>query len=259
LNAIVVTGASKGIGRAVAEKLVAEGGFVVGIGRDAAALAAAGEALKERFEPVVGDIAQWETHERAAAAASAHGRLVGWVNNAGVDWTGATHEIDQRHIDDGLRLLLNGPLYGMAVALRYMLSQGGGSIVNIASIQGVAAFPRYLVYDAAKAGELMATKSVAVDYGAYGIRCNAVVPGCIETPMTYATLPPDMSREEGLRLEGLLAPMLRVGQPEEIAEVVAFLLSERSSYVNGAEIVVDGGALARCYAYPPLSLEGGPG
>ena len=254
MNAIVVTGAAKGIGRAVAERLATEGGFVVGVDIDADALAAVGEVLKEHFEPIVGDIGQWETHERAAAAASAHGRLDGWVNNAGVDWTGATHEIDERHIDDGLHLLLNGPLYGTAVALRHMLSQGGGAIVNIASIQGVAAFPRYLVYDVAKAGVLMATKSVAVDYGAHGIRCNAVLPGCIETPMTYDTLPPDLSREEGLRREGLLAPMLRVGQPEEIADVVAFLLSDHSSYVNGAEIVVDGGALARCYAYPPLSL-----
>jgi NAD(P)-dependent dehydrogenase (short-subunit alcohol dehydrogenase family) len=259
VNAIVVTGAAKGIGRAIAERLVAEGGFLVGVDIDADALAAVGEVLKEHFEPIVGDIGQWETHERAATAASAHGRLGGWVNNAGVDWTGATHEIDERHIDDGLRLLLNGPLYGTAVALRHMLSQGGGAIVNVASIQGVAAFPRYLVYDVAKAGVLMATKSVAVDYGAHGIRCNAVLPGCIETPMTYGTLPPDLSREEGLRREGLLAPMLRVGQPEEIAEVVAFLLSDHSSYVNGAEIVVDGGALARCYAYPPISLEGGPG
>ena len=102
----------------------------------------------------------------------------------------------------------------------------------------------------------MISKGVAVDYGPFGIRCNALLPGSIETPMTYATLPPDLDREEALRREGLLAPMLRVGQPEEMAEVVAFLLSDRASYVNGAEIVADGGAVARAYAYPPLDLEG---
>ena len=129
-----------------------------------------------------------------------------------------------------------------------------GSIVNVSSIQGIAAFPRYFVYEAAKAAVLMATKSVAVDYGPFGIRCNALLPGTIETPMTYSTLPPELDRDEALRQEGLLAPMLRVGQPEEMAEVVAFLLSERASFVNGAEIVADGGASARCFAYPTLEL-----
>jgi NAD(P)-dependent dehydrogenase (short-subunit alcohol dehydrogenase family) len=74
--------------------------------------------------------------------------------------------------------------------------------------------------------------------------------------MTYTTLPPELDREEGLRREGLLAPMLRVGQPEEMAEVVAFLLSDRASYMNGAEVVADGGATARCYAYPQIDVEG---
>jgi NAD(P)-dependent dehydrogenase (short-subunit alcohol dehydrogenase family) len=102
----------------------------------------------------------------------------------------------------------------------------------------------------------MATKQIAVDYGPFGIRCNALLPGCIETPMTYATLPPGIDRGEALRREGELAPMLRVGQPQEMAEVVAFLLSERASYINGAEIVADGGAAARVFPYPPLELEG---
>jgi NAD(P)-dependent dehydrogenase (short-subunit alcohol dehydrogenase family) len=158
------------------------------------------------------------------------------------------------HIEGGLRVLQLGVMYGAAVAVRRMLPAGAGSIVNVSSIQGVAAFPRYYVYDAAKAAVIMVTKSIAVDYAPHGIRCNVVLPGCIETPMTYATLPPDLPRAEALRREGLLAPMLRVGQPEEIAEVVAFLLSDRASYVTGAEIVADGGALARCYAYSPLEL-----
>lgn len=256
MDTAVVTGAAMGIGRAVAARLCAEGTHVIALDVNAEALESARSAVGERFEPLVGDIGDWETHERAADAAQAAGDLRFWVNNAGIDWVGAAHEIDRQHIEQGLRVLQLGPMYGACVAVRRMLPARTGSIVNVSSIQGVAAFPRYLVYDAAKAAILMLTKSIAVDYGPFGIRCNALLPGCIETPMTYATLPAELDRDEALRREGLLAPMLRVGQPEEMAEVVAFLLSERASYVNGAEIVADGGAVARAFAYPPLELEG---
>jgi NAD(P)-dependent dehydrogenase (short-subunit alcohol dehydrogenase family) len=246
-----------GIGKAVAARLIADGVHVVGVDVNADALASAREDLGPLLEPLVGDVGDWETHERAADSAQAAGELAHWVNNAGIDWVGAAHEIDAEHIERGLRVLQLGPMYGACVAVRRMLPARSGSIVNVSSIQAIAAFPRYFVYDAAKAAILMVTKSVAVDYGAYGIRCNALLPGTVETPMTYATLPPELDREEGLRREGLLAPMLRVARPEEMAEVVAFLLSDRASYVNGAEIVADGGATARCFAYPGIDVEGG--
>jgi len=250
----VVTGAAKGIGRSIADRLIADGIHVVGVDVDEAGLEEARSQHGERFEPLGGDVGEWSVHERAADVAEAAGELRHWVNNAGIDWVGAAHEIDADHIQTGLRVLQLGPMYGACVAVRRMLPRRSGSIVNVASIQGVAAFPRYFVYDAAKAAVLMVSKSIAVDYGPFGIRCNSLLPGCIETPMTYSTLPPDLDRDEALRREGLLAPMLRVGQPEEMAEVVAFLLSDRASYVNGAEIVADGGATARCFQYPPLEL-----
>jgi NAD(P)-dependent dehydrogenase (short-subunit alcohol dehydrogenase family) len=252
----VVTGGAKGIGRAIAARLLLDGAHVVALDVDENALDAAGRELGERFQPLVGDVGDWHAHERAADAAQAAGELRYWVNNAGIDWVGAAHEIDAAHIERGLRVLQLGTMFGACVAVRRMLPGRAGSIVNVSSIQGIAAFPRYFVYDAAKAAILMVTKSIAVDYGPHGIRCNALLPGCIETPMTYSTLPPDLDRGEALRREGLLAPMLRVGQPEEMAEVAAFLLSDRASYVNGAEIAADGGALARCFAYPPLDVEG---
>ena len=246
----VVTGAAMGIGKEIARRLAADEVYVIAVDINAQALDAAVAAIGSHVEPLVGDVAEWATHERAADAAARHAPLRYWVNNAGIDIVGGAHEVTPQEIERGLRVLQLGPMYGTAIAVRRMLAARAGSIVNVSSIQGVAAFPRYFTYQAAKAAVAMISKGVAVDYGPFGIRCNAVLPGTVETPMTYATLPAHLSREEGLRREGELAPLGRVAQPEEIAEVVAFLLSDRASFITGANIIADGGAMARCFAYP---------
>ena len=140
------------------------------------------------------------------------------------------------------------------VAVRHMLPRRAGSIVTVSSIQAVATFPRYFVYGAAKAALLQATRSVAVDYGPAGIRCNAVLPGTIDTSMLDVVIPTGVSRAEAVAREGELSPMGRIAAPGEVANVVAFLLSDEASYVSGAMLTVDGASTARCFAYPPLEL-----
>jgi len=246
----VVTGAAMGIGKAICRRMVADGIYVIAVDLNEAALAAMVREIGGAIEPLVGDVGDWATHERAADAAQAAAPLRYWVNNAGIDIVGGAHEVTPAEIERGLRVLQLGPMYGTALAVRRMLPARAGSIVNISSIQGIVAFPRYYTYQAAKAAVAMICQGVAVDYGPYGIRCNAVLPGTVETPMTASVLPLDISREEALRQAGELAPLGRVAQPEEIAEAVAFLLSERASYITGAALVVDGGSTARCFAYP---------
>jgi NAD(P)-dependent dehydrogenase (short-subunit alcohol dehydrogenase family) len=253
-TAAVVTGAASGIGLAVAQGLVRDGVSVVAVDIDVDGLEHARKSLGHLFRPVVGDIGDWSTHERAADVAQSCGELRYWVNNAGIDWVGATHEIDEEHITTGVRILQIGPMFGICVAVRRMLPGRCGSIVNVSSIQGLAAFPEYIVYGAAKAAIIMMTRSIAVDYGNFGIRCNAVLPGCIETPMSFGMFATEAERDAAIERESALAPMQRIGQPEEIAATVLFLLSEKASYVNGAGLVADGGASARVYAYPPLGL-----
>jgi NAD(P)-dependent dehydrogenase (short-subunit alcohol dehydrogenase family) len=254
VKTVVVTGAAKGIGLGITRQLVEQGDRVVAVDLDAEALDDLRAVVGDQVVALVGDIANMKTHEAARDAAVAAGGLHGWVNNAGIDWVGAAHEVTAEHVQRGLEILQIGPMLGGAVAVRHMRRHGGGSIVNISSIQGVASFPRYYVYGAAKAALLMATRSIAIDYAHEGIRCNVILPGCIETPMTYSTLPKNLQREDALEIEGRLAPMGRVGQPHEIATMVAFLLSDDASYVNGAQIAIDGGATARCFAYPTLDL-----
>lgn len=251
-SSAVVTGAAAGLGLAVARQLAAEGARVVGVDVDEPGLAQAADEFS--LEPVVGDVADWDTHERAANAAEALGPLASWVNNAGIDIQGAAHEVTEEDVERGLRILLTGCIAGTAVAVRRMLPNRRGAIVNVSSVQGAAAFPRYLVYGVAKTGVIHIARSVAVDYGRHGIRCNTVLPGTMDTPMTDSVLPPDLPREEALEREGELATLGRIASPEEVAEVVCFLLSDRASYVTGASVLVDGGAAARCFAYPPLEL-----
>lgn len=237
----VVTGGGSGIGRAACARL-AEDGFRLAVldldGRQAEA--AAGDAgIGIRC-----DVADAAAVQAAfAQVARELGRVEVLVNNAGI--TGSPraarcHETPVEEWDRVQAVNARGPFLCTRAVLPGMVEAGGGEVITVASVAGLVAFPGRCAYTASKGAALQLTKSVAVDYAAFGIRANAVCPGFIDTPMTSWRLAvPELRAEVEARI-----PMGRVGTPGEIAEVIALLASGRLAYLTGHAFVVDGGWLA---------------
>jgi len=250
---VVVTGAASGIGRATAERLAREGGVVVGVDRDGAGLEALGQALAGRFAPVVGDVVDRATHERAVDAAAGRGTLAGWVNAAGIWAKTRAHDLAEEDVDRVLAVNLKGSILGCSAACAgFLATREGGSIVNISSMEAIVAFPDAVAYEASKGGIDALTRQIAVDYGPAGVRCNGVRPGCIMTPLSETYLDAYGDDREGMLQSWRdLSPLGRIGEPDDVAAVIAFLLSDEARFVSGELINVDAGATARCFAYPP--------
>jgi NAD(P)-dependent dehydrogenase (short-subunit alcohol dehydrogenase family) len=233
----VVTGAGRGIGRAIAERLLADGGTVVALDLDEAALGWTSAEL--RVIGLAGDAGDETVTERAADLAQDAGPLAGWVNNAAVFRDAWLDAVPAREVTGLIMANLGFAITGCATAIRrFLAAQTGGAIVNVSSHQAQRAVRGALPYATAKAAVEGLTRALAVDYGPRGIRVNAVALGSIATERYQAFLDGQPGTADQMRV---LHPLGRVGRADEVAAAVRYLLSEEATFINGAIVPVDGG------------------
>lgn len=245
---ILVTGGASGIGRATSVRLGREGALVVIADRDADGAIEAAAEIEQAGGSAQACGLDVADHDAVAAAVddivATHGRLDGAFNNAGIGGpTAKMLDIDPADWAQVLAVNLTGVFSCMQAEIAHMRAQdSGGSIVNTASIGGLIALPRASAYNAAKHGVVGLTKTAAIEYAARNIRVNAVCPGFIDTPMLEAGAATTPERRDMLNK---VVPMRRVARPDEIADVVAWLLSDQSGYVTGTAMPIDGGFTAK--------------
>ncbi|MEQ9258753.1 MAG: SDR family oxidoreductase [Roseovarius sp.] len=230
----LVTGASSGMGAATAA-LLAEGGARVFTAQRGAC----------GHEGITADFSDRATPARVIAQVEeAAGRLDILVNNAGMMREGTVEETSEEDWDAQLHLNLTIPFLLIRAAMP-LLKRQGGAIVNTGSIEGLGSNPRHPAYCASKAGLHGLTRAVAVDEGRHGVRCNAVAPGWIDTPLNEAFIE-SLGDPAAFRREvGRIHPVRRTGTPEEVARLICWLASEEASFVTGQIYTIDGGRTAQ--------------
>jgi len=238
----VVTGAGSGIGHAIARAFLVDGWSVVGLdvdwenGRDVRSeLGSLGD-----FVAIAGDVRDESALEAAADAATDGRSLRCWVNNAGVNGVSSVHEMKREQYERVRSIALDGVVWASAVAVRRMLADSGGSIVNISSQHAILGYEGWPAYAACKAGVAGLTRQMSSDYCHRGIRVNAIAPGLIDTPPNEIILHRDPELRE--KFVTALCPQGRVGTADDVAQAALFLASEeRAGFITGQLLAVDGG------------------
>lgn len=248
----VITGAAGGIGRAACLRFASEGAKVVAVdlaasdldGAVAAVKAAGGEAIAVPCD--VTQSAQVENYVRVAKAT--FGRIDAFFNNAGIEgWVGPSIDYPEEMFDKVLAVNVKGVWLGMKYVVPVMREQGGGAIVNTASVAGLSGTPTIIAYGASKHAVIGLSKSGALEFGSDKIRVNAVCPSPIETRMMRSLergINPD-APEAVHRMMAANIPLGRYGEPEEVAALVAFLCSDDAKFISGGVYTIDGGSRAR--------------
>ncbi|GAB3290407.1 SDR family oxidoreductase [Hymenobacter humi] len=249
-KSIIITGAAMGLGLAAAQELAAHGANLLLVDYNEQSLATARQQLatqapNARMETFVADVSNEEAVKNyVAAAVKAFGRIDGLYNNAGIEGKQASLvDYDVAVFKKVIDINLMGVYYGMRYVIPVMQQQGYGRIVNVSSVGGIRGVLHQMAYVASKHAVSGMTKNAALEYGRHGIVTNAIAPGAILTPMVAEAFreinPTDPKKAETEYAQR--NPTHRLGLPEEVAKVVAFLLSEDASYLNGQTIAIDGG------------------
>jgi NAD(P)-dependent dehydrogenase (short-subunit alcohol dehydrogenase family) len=243
----VVSGAARGIGRAIAERLAAAGAFTLLADVDLDELEAVATAIEReggRAEAHRCDVSDPDDVERLMAAAEQRGGPHALVSNAAIQYERTIEDTPPEDWDRVLGVNLKGVYLCARAAIPRMRRLGGGSIVNMASVNGFWVEPQLGAYCAAKGGVINLTRSIALDFGKDGIRCNCICPGYIDTGMAQryfeVQADPAAARVEAGRLHALG----RIGRPEEVASMALFLCSDESSFCTAQPFIVDGGLSA---------------
>jgi NAD(P)-dependent dehydrogenase (short-subunit alcohol dehydrogenase family) len=244
----LVTGSASGIGAACVKRFAAEGAIVIGLDVNAVPESEWADRGARRF--VAADVRDEDSIRAAVSSVlQEHERLDIVVNAAGVEGIGTVIDIDRAEWERVIGVNLTGTFLVCKHVLPIMVAAGGGSVVNLSSVEGLEAIQSQPAYSASKGGVVLLTRNLAIDFGAAGVRVNCLCPGLIRTPMTEMLFDPAIAE---IRDRFIAQHMLgRAGLPEEIASAALFLASDDASFVTGHALVVDGGFTAGRRLVPP--------